>query len=101
MLMQPAPRPAPECGPVKRVPVAVAAVSAAESTVVPASEARAVPGGTSAHPAAAPVRGEPSAWMVVPVAVGVLLLLLLGVHPPAELTELFARAVALLSGRPS
>jgi hydrogenase-4 component F len=101
MLMQPAPRPAPECGPVERVPVAAAAVSAAESTVVPASEARAVPRGTSAHPAAAPVRGEPSAWMVVPVAVGVLLLLLLGVHPPAELTELFARAVALLSGRPS
>jgi len=43
-------------------------------------------------------RGEPSAWMVVPVAVGALALLWLGVHPPAVLDELFSRAVALLSG---
>jgi hydrogenase-4 component F len=47
------------------------------------------------------VRGEPSAWMVVPVAAGALALLLLGVHPPADLTDLFGRAVTLLSGRPS
>jgi hydrogenase-4 component F len=46
----------------------------------------------------APGRGEPSAWMVVPVAAGALVLLWLGVHPPAELTELFSRAVVLLSG---
>ena len=43
-------------------------------------------------------RGEPSAWMVVPVVAGVLALLLLGVHPPAELTGLLARAVHELSG---
>jgi hydrogenase-4 component F len=43
-------------------------------------------------------RGEPSGWMVVPVAAGALVLLLLGVHPPAELNELFDRAVRLLSG---
>jgi hypothetical protein len=36
--------------------------------------------------------------MVVPVAAGALALLWLGVHPPAELTELFSRAVALLGG---
>jgi hydrogenase-4 component F len=62
------------------------------------------PGSTQQRqPAAgpAPVRGEPSAWMVVPVAIGALALLLLGLHPPAELTELFGRAVALLGGRPS
>jgi hydrogenase-4 component F len=47
----------------------------------------------------APARGEPSAWMVIPVAAGVLALLVLGVHPPAELTELFSRAVGLLGGR--
>jgi len=47
------------------------------------------------------VRGEPSGWMVVPVAAGALALLLLGVHPPAELTDLFGRAVALLGGRMS
>jgi hydrogenase-4 component F len=46
-------------------------------------------------------RGEPSGWMVVPVAAGALVLLVLGVHPPAELTELFGRAVTLLGGRTS
>ncbi len=49
----------------------------------------------------APARGEPSGWMVVPVVVGVLALLLLGLHPPAELTTLFGRAVTLLDGRTS
>jgi hydrogenase-4 component F len=43
-------------------------------------------------------RGEPSAWMVVPVAAGAVALLWLGLHPPAVLNELFARAVALLGG---
>jgi len=43
-------------------------------------------------------RGEPSAWMVVPVAIGAVALLWLGVHPPAVLDELFSRAVALLGG---
>jgi hydrogenase-4 component F len=38
-------------------------------------------------------RGEPSAWMVVPVVAGVAALLVLGVHPPAELTGLLSRAV--------
>jgi hydrogenase-4 component F len=46
-------------------------------------------------------RGEPSAWMVVPVAVGALALLMLGVHPPAELTDLFSHAVAILGRRAS
>jgi hydrogenase-4 component F len=43
------------------------------------------------------VRGEPSAWMVVPIAACVLALIVLGVHPPAELNDLFARAVHELS----
>jgi hydrogenase-4 component F len=54
----------------------------------------------TARPAAtaglAVIRGEPSAWMVIPVMAGVLALLILGVHPPGELTELFARAVRSL-----
>jgi hydrogenase-4 component F len=58
----------------------------------------------TARPAAtaglAVTRGEPSAWMVIPVIAGVLALLILGVHPPGELTELFARAVRSL-GEPS
>jgi hydrogenase-4 component F len=36
--------------------------------------------------------------MVVPVVAGALALVVLGVHPPAELTELLARAVRELGG---
>jgi len=68
--------------------------------LVPAGAGRlagqASPGRVPAGPVLA--RGEPSGWMVVPVAAGALVLLLLGVHPPAELNELFGRAVRLLSG---
>jgi hydrogenase-4 component F len=46
-------------------------------------------------------RGEPSAWMVIPVMAGAVVLLVLGIHPPAELTELFGRAVRLLTGSAS
>ncbi|HEX3923293.1 MAG TPA: proton-conducting transporter membrane subunit [Streptosporangiaceae bacterium] len=45
-----------------------------------------------------PARGEPSTWMVVPVVAGALALIVLGVHPPAELNELLARAVSELGG---
>jgi hydrogenase-4 component F len=41
-------------------------------------------------------RGEPSAWMVVPVIAGVAVLFILGLHPPGELTSLISRAVAEL-----
>jgi hydrogenase-4 component F len=44
-------------------------------------------------PGAALARGEPSVWMVIPVVAGVVALLVLGVHPPAELTGLLTRAV--------
>jgi hydrogenase-4 component F len=43
-------------------------------------------------------RGEPSAWMVIPVVAGLAILLMLGVHPPADLTVLLSRAVHQLSG---
>ena len=43
-------------------------------------------------------RGEPSAWMVVPVLAGLAVLVLLGVHPPGDLTSLITRAAALLGG---
>jgi hydrogenase-4 component F len=46
-------------------------------------------------------RGEPSVWMVVPVAVGLVALLVLGLHPPGELTHLMARAVSQLTGSPA
>jgi len=49
--------------------------------------------GMTSDTAAALAPGEPSAWMVVPVVAGVAALLVLGVHPPAELTGLLTRAV--------
>ncbi len=53
------------------------------------------PGGPGA--ATAP-RGEPSAWMVAPMVVGVLALLVLGLHPPDALAALIARGAAELGG---
>jgi hydrogenase-4 component F len=44
--------------------------------------------------------GEPSAWMVVPVLAGLAVLVLLGVHPPGELTNLITQAAAQLRGAP-
>jgi hydrogenase-4 component F len=52
----------------------------------------------AARPDAAAVRGEPSMWMVVPVVAGLIALLVLGLHPPAELTGLLERAVTTLRG---
>jgi hydrogenase-4 component F len=43
-------------------------------------------------------RGEPSVWMVVPVLAGLVALLVLGLHPPADLTGLLGRAVDALRG---
>jgi hydrogenase-4 component F len=48
--------------------------------------------------AAGLARGEPSVWMVVPVVAGLAALLVLGLHPPADLTGLLDRAVAALRG---
>jgi hydrogenase-4 component F len=44
--------------------------------------------------------GEPSAWMVVPVLAGLAVLVLLGIHPPGELTSLITQAAAGLRGAP-
>jgi hydrogenase-4 component F len=76
-----APAPAPELARTGAV-AAVAAIAAPARVTAPAAVAR----------------GEPSAWMVIPVVAGALALLLLGIHPPAELTELFGRAIRLLTG---
>jgi len=50
--------------------------------------------------AAAVVRGEVSAWMVAPMVAGIAALLLLGVHPPADLSDLLTKAAAALQGAP-
>ncbi len=49
-------------------------------------------------PGAEHQRGEPSGWMVVPVLAGIAVLLLLGLHPPGELTSLIHQAVTQLRG---
>jgi hydrogenase-4 component F len=92
------------------------AASATRMLMLPASpparreSRRLVTAGSGAGPAEPPAtaragsaaeRGEPSAWMVVPLVAGILALLILGLHPPGELTDLFSRAVAILSGRAS
>src|SRR6202167_2714034 len=45
-----------------------------------------------------PARGEPSAWIVVPLLPGLAVLALLAVHPPPELTSLITHAAAELGG---
>jgi hydrogenase-4 component F len=53
----------------------------------------------SAPAGQAPADGaEPSTWMVLPVAAGLVVLLLLGIHPPADLSNLIASAAAELHG---
>jgi hydrogenase-4 component F len=54
------------------------------------------PAPRSLSAAAAIERGEPSAWMVVPVVAGIAALFILGLHPPGELTSLISRAVTEL-----
>ena len=51
---------------------------------------------SSAAAAAAIDRGEPSAWLVVPAVAGIVVLFVLGLHPPGELTGLISRAVTEL-----
>jgi hydrogenase-4 component F len=79
---------------------ALATVRGADGAASPgAPRAGAPEPAQEAAPAVAAVpRGEPSAWMVVPVLAGALVLVVLGVHPPADLTGLLARAVRELSG---
>jgi len=54
--------------------------------------------GPGAATAAVMDRGEPSTWMVTPVAIGLAALLLLGLAPPGDLIELLNRGAADLAG---
>jgi hydrogenase-4 component F len=91
MLMLPLPRPSPLSP--GRIPVAAGSRDEGHA----AAEPNTGPVRTDTVAVSALTRGEPSAWMVVPVAAGAVALLWLGLHPPAVLDELFTRAVALLS----
>jgi hydrogenase-4 component F len=95
--------------PVEQVPSEMAAVgTGAADGALGAGGALAV-GGAHADGAAVAVGahgrasgvltpGEPSAWMVVPVLAGLAVLIVLGIHPPGELTNLITQAVAELRG---
>jgi hydrogenase-4 component F len=45
------------------------------------------------------VRGEPSAWIVASMVIGLVALAVLGVHPPAQLSDLLTRAANELGAR--
>jgi hydrogenase-4 component F len=55
------------------------------------------PAPRSLSAAAAIERGEPSAWMVVPAVAGIVVLFILGLHPPGELTSVISKAVTELA----
>jgi|HubBroStandDraft_1064217.scaffolds.fasta_scaffold38667_2 hydrogenase-4 component F len=76
------------------VTVAFLGLSLAANRMLFSPRAESAKHAESAEPA--PERGEPSVWMVIPVVAGVAALLVLGVHPPSELTRLLARAVIAL-----
>lgn len=48
--------------------------------------------------ATVPIRGEPSWWMVAPMAVGIVGLVILGVHVPGALNAVLTRGAAELGG---
>lgn len=50
------------------------------------------------HEAAPPSPGEPSRWMVAAMVVGMVVLVVLGVHPPGDLVVLFQTGAAALVG---
>ena len=99
-----APVPA-EKAPAAKVPAESAAVGtdAAGGAHGPAARLRrgtVVAAGAHGRASGTLTPGEPSAWMVVPVLAGLAVLVVLGVHPPAELTSLITQAAAELRGAP-
>jgi len=57
------------------------------------------PGGEITDVSAGTDGGEPSPWMVAPVVAGIIVLLVLGVHPPQALVELIGHGASLLQGQ--
>jgi hydrogenase-4 component F len=108
MLLTPAPaKPAPaKPAPAMPAPAMPAPAMPAPAEVPAADDGAAVAVRTRAQAATETsarkelTPGEPSAWMVVPVLAGLAVLVLLGVHPPAELTHLISQASSQLGGTP-
>jgi hydrogenase-4 component F len=94
-----------EKAPVEEVPVELAVVGTdaaggAHGTGGAHTDGGAVAVGAHGRESGTLTPGEPSAWMVVPVLAGLAVLVLLGVHPPGELTSLITQAAAGLRGAP-
>ncbi|BCP18158.1 proton-conducting transporter membrane subunit [Mycobacterium paraintracellulare] len=77
------------------VTIAFAGLTAAATWMLFAPSHAAGPGAATA---AAMERGEPSAWMVAPVVMGIAALLLLGLAPPGHLIQLLTHAANALAG---
>jgi hydrogenase-4 component F len=95
MLLTPPPA---QAGPAGGRPPAPADGTGAADGARPGGAAIAVAERPNSSPALVP--GEPSAWMVIPVLAGLVILALLGIHPPGELSTLITRAAAQLRGTP-
>lgn len=57
-------------------------------------------GSVAAPRSSTPHSGAPNSWMVVPVLIGTVALLVLGLHLPVPLVDLLARGSAELGGTP-
>jgi hydrogenase-4 component F len=85
---------------VSRMPTAADAADAADGNGSPRTVRTVVAVETEVRAPRVLRPGEPSAWMVVPVLAGLVVLVLLGVHPPGELTNLITQAADELRGAP-
>ncbi len=97
MLLTPRPPVTVRAGLAADAPSGITGGDPAPSTPASGTPASGTP--ASGTPAGQLTRGEPSVWMVVPVLAGLVALLVLGLHPPGELTGLLDRAVAVLRGQ--
>jgi hydrogenase-4 component F len=102
VLLKPAPA---GKAPLEKVPAEMAAVGTdgagvAQGRGVAHPDGAAVAAGSHGRVSGTLAPGEPSTWMVVPVLAGLAVLVLLGIHPPGELTSLMTQAAAHLRGAP-
>jgi hydrogenase-4 component F len=102
VLLTPAPV---EKAPAEKIPVEISAIGAeglggARGNGGAYADRGAVTMGVHARASGVLTPGEPSVWMVAPVLAGLAVLVLLGVHPPGDLTNLITQAAAQLRGAP-
>ncbi len=74
------------------------ATTAAPDRVLVGVSGSATPGEAEPAEGVTPSRGEPNLWMVAPVAAGLAVLLILGLHPPGDLVHLLTTGAHELTG---